>query len=153
MRKLTLVSLILLAFVSANAQCLDTLNFPNLQPPCNPDFIPVCGCDGVTYKNRCFADFATVQQYVEGPCEQVAMNIFPNPSTYWLNVNIVTKFEADVNFYIFDRNGNIFYYSFLRNVTSEMLDIPVYGFEQGLYIVMAESNGVTQLSKIIRWEE
>jgi hypothetical protein len=134
-------------------QCLDTLSFPNLQPPCFPDFLPVCGCDGVTYRNACYAEFATVQQWQEGPCENILIDIYPNPAVNWLNTTIVTKFESNVNLYIFDRNGNIYYYDYLTTVTNSTLIIPVNGFDYGLYVVMAESNGDVQLSKFIKWYE
>ncbi|MCF8276054.1 MAG: T9SS type A sorting domain-containing protein [Flavobacteriales bacterium] len=138
--------------IGANAQCIDTLNFPNLQPPCYPDFVPVCGCDGVTYRNACYADFATVLQYTDRPCEQVALDIYPNPCTYWLYATVVTKYESDVNLYIFDKNGTVFYYQFLPLVSQETLSLPIYGFDKGLYIIMVESNGVTKFSKFIKWD-
>ena len=153
MKKALFILTFTLQALLSTAQCLDTLNFPNYQPPCNPDLVPVCGCDGVTYTNNCFADFATVTQYIDGPCEQVVMRVSPNPATYWLDVTIVTKYEADVSLYIFDRTGNIYYYQYLRAVNSQILNIPLNGFDQGLYIVMVESNGVSQLSKIIKWEQ
>jgi hypothetical protein len=152
MKKLLVVLLFLpiLGF----GQCLDTLNFPNLNPgtACNPEFIPVCGCDGVTYRNLCHAQYATVLQWVDGPCEQVAIDIYPNPVANWLYLTVATKFEANVDIYIFDRNGNIMYSQFLRSVTNQYLTIPTNDLEKGLYFVGAESNGVVQLLKFIRWE-
>ncbi len=153
MKRTLLVFGLLLSALFSSAQCLDTLNFPNYQPPCFPDFLPVCGCDGVTYRNACYAEYATVLQYGEGPCENIVIDFYPNPVTYWLNTTIVTKYESNVNLYIFDRNGNVYYYDYLTSVTNRTLTIPVNGFEQGLYIMMAEANGDVQLSKFIRWEE
>ncbi len=153
MKPLFLIAIIAVIGLPCNAQCIDSLNFPNLQPPCFADFLPVCGCDGVTYRNACYAGFATVLQYQEGPCENIVIDFYPNPTSYWLNTTIVTKFESNVNLYIFDRNGNVYYYDYLTNVTNRSLTIPVHGFEQGLYIMMAESNGDVQLSKFIKWEE
>lgn len=141
--------------VLASGQCLDTLNTPN--DPGNAclsgGFYPVCGCNGNTYDNECYAQWATVQQWTYGPCEQVAFKIYPNPVTYWLNVTIVTKFESNVNVYIFNHSGNIAYSRSLTNVTTDYLTIPMYGYEQGLYIMMVECNGYVQLEKFIRWEE
>lgn len=144
--------LVILPFIG-HAQCLDTLNFPTNSPNCHLDFAPVCGCDGVTYRNWCYAEGATVQQWTDGPCEQVAASIFPNPDIYWLNVSIVTKFESNVNIFIFDRNGNMAYSSTLSNVTRDYLTIPTNIFDQGMYVMMVECNGHVELLKFIRWEE
>lgn len=145
------VCMVALAFV-ANGQCLDSLQFPNLQPPCYPDFIPVCGCDGITYRNACYADYATVLQYVDGPCEQVVFDFYPNPAIDMIYMTLATKYESDVNLYIFDRNGIVSYYSFYPNVTAEFVTLPVYWFEQGLYIIVAESNGVLHKAKFMKWQ-
>ncbi|MFT4544142.1 MAG: hypothetical protein ACI9UR_001732 [Bacteroidia bacterium] len=153
MRRLFLFVFFIAASHISFGQCLDTLNSPNLQPPCFPDFLPVCGCDGVTYRNACYAEFATVQQWEEGPCENIVIDIFPNPAVNWLNATIVTKFESNVNLYVFDRNGNVYYYDYLTSVTNRALIIPVNGFDYGLYVIMAESNGDVQLSKFIKWYE
>lgn len=153
MRIIALIFLTLLPFMG-QAQCLDTLRFP--QAPgtaCNPEFYPVCGCDGVTYRNSCFAEWATVLQWAEGPCEQVAVNLFPNPVVYQLFAQIATKFETDVQVYIFDRNGNIYYQADLRNIEYETLIIPVYDFDQGLYIFMAQSGQDVVLEKFVKWNE
>ena len=153
MKKSLTVIFCLSLSLSSMGQCLDSLQFPNTAPPCYADFIPVCGCDGVTYQNSCFADYATVLNYAEGPCDQIAIDIYPNPCSNWMSFTAVTKYESDVNLYIFDRNGNVYYYQYLSNVTSQTLSIPVYQFEQGLYIIMAKSKGEAKLLKFIRWEE
>ena len=35
---------------------------------CIEIFDPVCGCNGVTYSNSCFAEVAGVLEYVPGEC-------------------------------------------------------------------------------------
>ncbi|MBI1286378.1 MAG: T9SS type A sorting domain-containing protein [Flavobacteriales bacterium] len=152
MKRLAVFFVLVLMSSLANAQCKDTLNFPNYQPPCYPDFLPVCGCDGVTYRNSCFADYATVLQYQERPCEQVAMYIYPNPATDILYTTVATKYDADVNIYIYDRNGLIQFYRYFPQVTNQQIYVPLDGLQQGLYIIMAESNGVTKLLKFLKWD-
>ena len=145
--------LIGLSFVlETKAQCEDSLSFPVTNPPCYPDFIPVCGCDGTTYVNFCHWQYATLNQYSEGPCEQVAFNFYPNPVVEYINLRIATRLETDVNLYIFDRNGNIMYYDFLQQMTNEQIIIPVYGFRQGIYFILAETNGETFSRKFVKWE-
>lgn len=153
MRLLILFVLMVLVQRPADAQCLDTLRFPNAQPPCLPDFVPVCGCDGVTYQNACYAEYASVLQYIDRPCDQVAMTVFPNPASEFLYVSLATKYESDVNLYIFDRNGNIYFNQRLFLVNNYTTLIPLSGFDKGLYIIMAESNGVTKLLKFLKWDE
>ena len=35
---------------------------------CIEIYEPVCGCDGVTYSNYCYADISGVKSYVTGEC-------------------------------------------------------------------------------------
>lgn len=36
---------------------------------CDYTFMPVCGCDQLTYRNDCFAKSAGVLSWTDGPCE------------------------------------------------------------------------------------
>jgi|GEM_PF-6937953 len=40
----------------------------NLYLPCIDSFDPVCGCDGYTYENSCFAEISGITSYAPGPC-------------------------------------------------------------------------------------
>ena len=42
---------------------------------CPEVYAPVCGCDGVTYSNACFADMAGVAIDYRGPCREVCGGI------------------------------------------------------------------------------
>ena len=37
---------------------------------CIEIYQPVCGCDGITYENDCFAEISGVTSWTEGACEE-----------------------------------------------------------------------------------
>lgn len=47
-------------------ECIDESKIS--EDPCGEIYVPVCGCDGVTYPNQCHAENAGVLDWIEGEC-------------------------------------------------------------------------------------
>lgn len=72
MKYLQLISIVIAASFLNCSNVSDTCIDESKNDPtasCAEYYAPVCGCDGVTYSNDCFAEINGVQSYSPGKCE------------------------------------------------------------------------------------
>ena len=70
MKILIFTSILVLAVCfscTKDEKCINGYAYPN-QGVCTMDYTPVCGCDHVTYTNKCHATNADLSSWTEGAC-------------------------------------------------------------------------------------
>ena len=51
-----------------NNKCIDESKISSYYN-CDDYYEPVCGCDGITYGNECYAENAGVTEWIDGECD------------------------------------------------------------------------------------
>jgi len=132
MKKLFVLTTIIFFATALKAQvytggCIDSMLI-QAGPPCSWTYDPVCGCDSNTYRNDCYAYYSGVTNRVSGICEPVGFDFYPNPVSDELYLTLITKHKTDVNFYIYDLWGNLYFYNYYREVDWLPVTLNVSGY-------------------------
>ena len=136
---------------NASAQCYGCCQDSTLRQPnaaCGLDYVPVCGCNGKTYRNDCYATVRdAIASYTAGPCDPMDFIIYPIPvaisSNFGLTLTIAVKTSIDVQVYIMDVYGHQYFYRTLgymdQNLPPYSYQVPIDNLKTGVYIIIVKT--------------
>jgi hypothetical protein len=132
------------------AQCIDELL---LRPygQCSHVYDPVCGCDGVTYRNSCYAElYGALTKWENGICGKIDIFFKPNPVDVQLDLTVRLRVAGYANIIIMDVFGVQYYNSYLTNTYLRHLNIDVNNFPLGVYLLIAQTEDEVVVRRFVK---
>lgn len=127
--------------------CVDSVRANPLYQ-CNDQFYnPVCGCNGVTYRNQCNAlNVHGVTNWVSGVCSGFDVDYYPNPvgpaSAFTVNLSFPETISGNMTLRIVDMYGKTAEQRFLSNFNRIQIEFYLQALRTGIYhLVVQDSRG------------
>lgn len=139
-------------FAQPNLDCVDTSRVNDYYICGNPTYQPVCGCNGITYRNDCRAYFAGgVNFWVNGTCENFGFDILTNPIALELTLSVYTKKSELVNVQVYSSFGTLVAENAFTSAQESVQQffISTDGYESSTYVVLVFVNGEQQAKKVV----
>lgn len=166
MNRVFLLLFICSLFLGAKAQlqepCVDSTRINPFYQCNDPSFMPVCGCNAVTYRNSCVAfNVAGVNTIAfAGVCSNSLFysDIYPTVvyESFRFNMQFAPQETAGATLQIMNAFGLIVYSKLLNNISADFPyseTVSAAGFETGIYFCVVQARGVFQVHKFVKHAE
>lgn len=147
--------------------CKDSLKQENPFYTCFGDYLPICACDGKTYRNSCFAEnkFAISQGcYTDGPCGIFDVDVSPNviggysslTFQFGLSFQVYSKAQSFLLVSIFNAYGylqtnQVFpVRKYIQGNPIDAFTISTATWEDGIYICEFFLEGERKVIKVLK---
>lgn len=147
--------LLLFSFLlkSATAQCIDSTHIV-YGGYCDPYVQPVCGCDGYTYQNDCFARNAGLLYWNSNViCDPVDFYFSPNPPDDAITVDAWMKVPGTMYVEVVDRYGRVFYSSAYQITDHLIFQIDFSGYPRGIYFLHCYNEEGSRVKKVLKADD
>lgn len=147
-------------FVGGGDECINEASIDSTYG-CVDVYEPVCGCDGVTYDNSCYAIYyGGVVFYTDGACAATTIQeetifgsvaISPNPTKYSTTITYNLKTAGLVTIDVMDLTGKTMLQPIehLSNPGSFEVVLNTVDLASGIYLIRLSSNGNEQIEKLV----